>query len=136
MFVSQVLEFVDFKIRLEQSHTLAVAQTEQALLGLKRAVPQGYASIQKALQGFRPTDNDLPQSQSAQPCAVPELSQLRFNEDFSTRPIWLPPQGRCLAGSLLSWWEQQDAASNTGKQVLEPRTPSRRTLSAATSASS
>ena len=116
VLLPQVLEFVDFKIRLEHSHTLAVAQTEQALLGLKRAIPQGYTSINKALQGFRHTDTEVPQSQSAHPSATPELSQMRFNEDLSTRPIWLPPQGGYLAGNLLSWWEQQDADSNTGKE--------------------
>ena len=109
-----MLEFVEFKQRLARSHTLAAAQTEQALLALRRAVPQGYSSIETALQSFRHTRNQKPLSQPAMPLVMPQLSQLRFNEDLSTRPVWLPP-GRCaVSENLLSWWEQQAAEQSQG----------------------
>lgn len=116
---SQVLEFVDFKRRLEQSHSLAVAQTEQALLALRRAVPQGYSSIHTALQGFSQTDAQI-QPQAARPAAMPSLAQLRFNEDLSTRPTWLPPQGASPAAQGLSWWEQQPKQNQTGEDSAVP----------------
>lgn len=114
----QVLEFVEFKQRLQQSHTLAVAQTEQALLFLKRAAPQGYSSIQKALQGFRQTDTQVAQLPLARPAAMPDLAKMRFNEDLSTRPPWLPPQGSPPAEQMLSWWEQQPNQDQTGDLQL------------------
>lgn len=108
MCPAQVLEFVEFKERLERSHALAAALNQKALLGLRRAVPQGFSSIQAALQGFRHTDT------SQVSLARPKLEQLRFNEDLSTRPGWLDPVGGSSVAGLLRLWDQAAVTCSTG----------------------
>ncbi len=111
----QLAEFVEFKERLERSHALAVTRSEQALIQIRRSVPQGFADIQSALK--EACQNLNQNSLLTQHSGMPTLEQLRFNEDLSTRPAWLPPQGGSVGGSLLSWWELQSTASETGTMI-------------------
>ncbi len=111
----QIIEFVEFKERLERSHALAVARSEQSLIQIRRSVPRGHADVQSALK-------DACQSLKAsslltQHSGLPRLEQMRFNEDLSTRPAWLPPQAGPVTGSLLGWWEQQAHTSDTGAYI-------------------
>ena len=112
MDLVQVLEFVEFKERLERSHALAVARSEQVLVEIRRAVPQGFACIQAAL---REACQILTQgSLLTQHSGALSLEQLRFNEDLSTRPAWLPPQAGPMGAALLGWWEQHSTAADAG----------------------
>lgn len=95
----QVIEFVDFKQRLERSHTLAVTTSEQCLIRIRKAIPRGFASVQSALQ-----EASKDQAQSSE---LPSVEQLRFNEDLSTRSDWLPPHGGPVGGALIDWWHAQ-----------------------------
>ena len=106
------MEFVEFKERLERSHALAVAQAEQSLIQIRRSVPRSYADTQSALE--EACQNLNSGSHLTQQSNLPTLEQLRFNEDLSTRPAWLPPQKGFTGGSLLGWWEQQCNAADTG----------------------
>lgn len=113
----QIIEFVDFKQRLEQSHALAVARSEQSLVQIRRAVCRGFADFQSALK--EACQNLNTSSLLTHRSGLPSLEQLRFNEDLSTRPAWLPPQTGGLGPSLLGWWEQHAMACDTGI-VLSP----------------
>lgn len=108
----QIIEFFDFKERLEQSHALAVARSEQSLVQIRRAVPRGFTDFQSALKEACQTLNTS--SLLTQRSGLPSLEQLRFNEDLSTRPAWLPPQTGGVGPSLLGWWEQHAMACDTG----------------------
>ena len=112
----QIIEFVAFKERLEGSHALAVARLEQSLIQIRRSVPRGHADVQSALKDAR--QSLKASSLLTQHSGLPRLEQMRFNEDLSTRPAWLPPQRGPIAGSLLGWWEQQAHTSDTGIHVV------------------
>lgn len=43
------------------------------------------------------------------------LDVLRFNEDLSTRPAWLPPHSGSARLAIPSWWDQADALSVSGE---------------------
>ena len=109
----QVIEFVNFKERLERSHALAVARSEQALTQIRQSVPQHASNIQSALSGA--CQNLSQTSLLTQHSRLPSLEQLRFNEDLSTRPSWLPPQECGVGTSLLHWWEQQATVMDSGR---------------------
>ncbi|KAL3136699.1 hypothetical protein ABBQ38_005934 [Trebouxia sp. C0009 RCD-2024] len=96
---TKVIEFVDFKERLKRSHTLAVTTSEQSLIRIRKAIPRGFAAVQLALQ-----EASKDQAQSSE---LQSLEQLRFNEDLSTRPAWLPPCGGPVGGALIDWWHAQ-----------------------------
>ncbi|DBA84768.1 TPA: hypothetical protein ACH3X1_005807 [Trebouxia sp. C0004] len=109
---TKIIEFVEFKERLERSHALAVARSELCLIQIRRSVPRGLTDIQSALK-------DACQSLSAtslltRHSGLPGLEHMRFNEDLSTRPAWLPPQRGPVTGSLSGWWEQRACTSDTG----------------------
>ncbi|DBA69455.1 TPA: hypothetical protein ACH3X2_012800 [Trebouxia sp. C0005] len=109
---TKIIEFVDFKERLERSHALAVARSEQSLIQIRRSVPRGHTDVQSALKDA--CHSLKATSLLTQHSGLPRLEQLRFNEDLSTRPAWLPPQRGPAMGSLLGWWEQQAHTANTG----------------------
>lgn len=92
-----MIEFVEFKERLESSHTLAVTTSEQSLIRIRKAIPRGFADVQSALQA----------ASKDQSSELPSVEQLRFNEDLSTRPAWLPPCGDPWGGALIDWWHAQ-----------------------------
>ncbi|KAL3145468.1 hypothetical protein ABBQ32_003295 [Trebouxia sp. C0010 RCD-2024] len=94
---TKVIEFVEFKERLESSHTLAVTTSEQSLIRIRKAIPRGFADVQSALQA----------ASKDQSSELPSVEQLRFNEDLSTRPAWLPPCGDPWGGALIDWWHAQ-----------------------------
>lgn len=107
-----MIEFVEFKERLERSHALAVARSEQSLTKIRKAISRGFTPVQSALQ-----EASRAQAQSSSMGQASELSldQLRFNEDLSTRPQWLPPCGGAVGGCLMNWWqEQQNLTCDTG----------------------
>ena len=105
-----MIEFAEFKERLEASHALAVARSEQSLIKIRKAIPRGFAPVQSALQeagqGHAQSSGIVDDSELA------SLDQLRFNEDLSTRPPWLPPCGVSVGGSLMDWWQKQQSARN------------------------
>lgn len=109
---TKIIEFVEFKERLERSHALAVAKAEQSLFQIRRSVPRGITDVQSAVKNACQSLNAV--SLLTQRSGLPRLEQMRFNEDLSTRPAWLPPQRGPVAGSLLGWWEQQACTSDTG----------------------
>ena len=111
----QIIEFVEFKERLERSHALAVARSEQRLIQIRRSVPRGHTDIQSALK--EACKSLKATSLLTQHSGLPRLEQMRFNEDLSTRPAWLPPQRGPVMGSLLEWWEQQALTSDTGTHI-------------------
>ncbi len=94
----QVIEFVEFKERLERSHTLAVTTSEQSLIRIRKTIPRGFAAVQAALHKA---------SKDCHSSELPSVEQLRFNEDLSTRPAWLPPCGGPVGGALIDWWHRQ-----------------------------
>lgn len=113
-----MIEFVEFKERLERSHALAVARSEQSLIRIRKATSRGFTPVQSALQETSKT-----QAQSSGMGQDSELSldKLRFNEDLSTRPPWLAPCGGPVGGSLMDWWQkQQNLMSDTGVRLQEP----------------
>jgi len=112
----QIIEFVEFKERLERSHALAVAKSEQSLIQIRRSVPRGLTDVQSALKAACQSLNAT--SLLTQHSGLPRLEQMRFNEDLSTRPAWLPPQRGPVTGSLLGWWEQQAHTTDTGIYIV------------------
>ena len=112
----QIIEFVEFKERLERSHALAVARSEQSLIQIRRSVPRGHMDVQSALKDACQSLNAT--SLLTQHSGLPRLEQLRFNEDLSTRPTWLHPHRGPVTGSLLGWWEQQASTSDTGTFIV------------------
>ena len=103
-----MIEFAEFKERLEASHALAVARSEQNLIKIRKAIPRGFAPVQSALQ-----EAGQGHAQSmVDDAELASLDQLRFNEDLSTRPPWLPPCGVSVGGSLMDWWQEQQSARN------------------------
>ena len=113
-----MVEFVEFKRRLEQSHALAVAKSEQSLMKIKQAIPNGLPAVQSALQETSRTLTPI--SGMSQVSELPSLEHMRFNEDLSTRPAWLAPFQGSVGGALLEWWQHQqqagtsDTGANTG----------------------
>ena len=101
----QVIEFVEFKERLERSHALAVARSEQSLSKIRKAVSRGFAPVQSALHDAASKDH-AQSSGMVDNSELASLDQLRFNEDLSTRPPWLPPCGGSVRGSLMDWWQE------------------------------
>ena len=88
-----MIEFVEFKERLERSHALAVARSEQSLIKIRKAISRGFTPVQSAVQ-----EASRAQAQSSSMGQDSELSldQLRFNEDLSTRPpVAAPLWGSC-----------------------------------------
>lgn len=105
----QVIEFVEFKERLERSHALAAARSEQSLLKIRKAIPRGFAPVQSALQ--EASEGHAQSSGMSEDSELPSLDQLRFNEDLSTRPPWLPPCGAAVGGCLMDWWREQPTST-------------------------
>lgn len=99
--LSKVIEFVDFDERLERSYVRAACQVEHALLQMRTALLGGAPLATAAAAA------------AAQAAAVVErvspLAACTFNEDWSTRPSWLPPATEGAAWALLQWWDTQDS---------------------------
>lgn len=97
---SKVSEFVDFMERLHQSHTKALGRAENAVAELRvAALSGGKAPLSQAA---RTASKQIGTSDRV------ELEQLRFNEDLSTQPPWLPPSSDPRT-AVASWWERPDA---------------------------
>ena len=137
MTVTQVLEFLAFRERLDSAHTRAVARSEKQLMDLissaqhvriqhSYAVPfllSGkliivfYAFPQG---GFDAAVSLLDLARDSLPLdEVPEVAgtgpkQMRFNDDLPTRPAWYPPSpnGPTLAPS--SWWQSRSMLRGQG----------------------
>ncbi|KAK9902038.1 hypothetical protein WJX75_002093 [Coccomyxa subellipsoidea] len=105
---TKVLEFVRFKERLQQSHSRAVAYCESAVLALTSppAIPESaVAQVQDIAAGAMDRlQSFLPEFSRADGQAT---SALRFNEDLSTRPAWLPPDSGRPSLALARWWSSQ-----------------------------
>ena len=106
----QVIEFVEFKERLKRSHALAVARSEQSLIKVRKAIPRGFAPVQSALR--EASEGDAQSSGMSEDSELLSLDQLRFNEDLSTRPPWLPPCEGPVGGSLMDWWQEQHTSTH------------------------
>ncbi|KAK9804253.1 hypothetical protein WJX72_003568 [[Myrmecia] bisecta] len=96
---SKVVEFVDFKERLERSHTRALAGSELALMHLRRAALGSLAAAHQAAEEAAFMIGQLPDVGDAGVAAA-----MRFNEDLSTRPAWLPPLAASPGLQVAAWW--------------------------------
>ena len=113
----QVAEFVDFKERLQHSHTRALAAVARTLLaehtsssstGSKAGAGAGGTASQRT--GL------LHAAQLLAAAAEREVAAgegrggavggalVRFNEDLSTRPSWYPP-GSAAGSAVGDWWQ-------------------------------
>ncbi len=105
---SQVLEFVAFKERLEHAHTFALARAETAVHSISsaassRTYEEACAAVTDACAGV-----------SAAASSSPAWDALRFNQDFATRPAWLPPCGASAQLGVMAWWEQARSSTSDG----------------------
>ncbi len=87
----QVIEFVDFMQRLQQSHTRYQELTERPMQFLRALNDQ----VPALANGSAPSTsaNDLP-------------AVLRVNADLSTRPAWYPPLAGDCGLAPARWWDQ------------------------------
>ncbi|KAG6541822.1 hypothetical protein Mapa_016838 [Marchantia paleacea] len=100
---SKVLEFVEFKERLERSHQRLVFRSEASIFLLKlraESLEDVELSLAELDFGRKPLDW----------CGEEKLLLLTFNEDLQTRPWWSPAPDECLlagplrkAGAERSW---------------------------------
>lgn len=104
------VEFVDFRERIENSHTRAAARAEHALASIRDA----SASVAKAVPAAAAALTQLEEGVSlALSSPQPTLAALRFNEDLSIRPDWFGPEYIAAAGprhALRKWWAGPRAA--------------------------
>ncbi len=122
----QVVEFVDFKERLAASHTWALGRAEEAALRLRTAASgagagaggaaatqlllaalEGVGLVQEGPRGSQGSD-------SVESDAQGQVPGLRFNEDLSTRPAWLPPAAAPCRLAVAEWWEEWSRGGCTG----------------------
>lgn len=95
--LSKVVEFVDFEERLERSYVRAASCVEHALLDLRTALLQGGPLPAVAVRAADHAARALARVSSPAACC--------FNEDWSTRPCWLPPATVGGPWALLQWWD-------------------------------
>lgn len=89
---SKVVEFVQFKQRLERSSQYLVAKIESAILKLKK----GASSVQEVEGNFRKLECGKPFVALSDEI---EMTPRTFNEDFELRPWWTPtPNKNYLLG--------------------------------------
>lgn len=110
----QVLEFVHFKDRLEQSHSRAVARAEAAVYRVQSAVSDAITkgNLANAQLAAHEVASDLQQSPDARSQAA--ATAMRFNADLSTLPVWLPPFCGSHGAASADWWFYHSAAPQQG----------------------
>eukprot|EP00249_Psilotum_nudum_P015279 c25240_g1_i1 orf=38-2890(+) len=86
---SKVLEFVQFKERLQHSHNLLLARAEDSILKLKQK-SESPEDLEAVLAHMSYGNQSLEWSQDE------KLIALSFNEDLKTRPWWSPAPDECL----------------------------------------
>lgn len=128
---SKVLEFVAFGQRLGRSHTRAVAAAEAALSKLRRAAVD-------AAPAASPTGTQLAALSAVGLMARQEADTgagegMRFNEDLSLRPPWLPPSGAPPRLALADWWDRHSPAA-LATVALAAASPADATAAAASGA--
>lgn len=106
----QVVEFVDFKERLEQSHAVAGADAE--------AGAAAAAASQSTSTMSRNAGNAV-----SEPSTSTEAPRLRFNEDLSTRPAWLPPGCGEVRFAMAEWWQQHSSSAVPGASLTPQLIP-------------
>ena len=107
----QTLELMDFKARLEQSHTRAVARVEAAALD---TATWAFAIASKA--GGSAASRRVPEDGLTPPVpGVLSSARLRFNEDLAHRPAWLPPPTGSTHVSIAEWWDVHSQCETPGK---------------------
>ena len=105
----QVIEFVAFQQRLQQSHSLAAVKAERLNSACLRFMAD--SKRQEGKQGFKAALAAAGGFQGA--------VRLRFNQDLNTRPCWLPPVSGQLPLAQLQAWAQLGDACMPG-QTLRP----------------
>ncbi|KAI8469814.1 MAG: N-acetyltransferase B complex non catalytic subunit-domain-containing protein [Monoraphidium minutum] len=105
---TKVLEFVQFKERLQRAHAYAVARAELAILKMRQqlAAPPG---------GAAPPVGPAAAAAAALPLGElggPAWRGMRFNQDLQTRPSWLPPAPCAAHIAVMHWWEASGGAGS------------------------
>jgi hypothetical protein len=116
---SKAAEFVDFRERLERSHTRAAGRAERAAAGLRAAAAGGAATLRAAAEA-EVAEAAAEAEAEAEAEGEVRLEQLRFNEDLSTRPAWFPPAAASGRLALPEWWEGAGPAAGYARCWWSP----------------
>lgn len=100
-----MLEFQAFARRLARSHARAVGEAEVAVGRLRGAVAS--ASVGAAASPAQLMALSAAAALSGAGGDTAAGAGMRFNEDLSLRPAWLPPCGAGPRLALLQWWDLQ-----------------------------
>jgi len=103
---TKVVEFVEFKERLDDAIGRASSHVESAFLRIRSAFHEGWPQAQACMHDVSRDQQFLWSST--------QFEKLRFNEDLSTRPSWLPPSTAGPSLDLADWWENHAQTPLTG----------------------
>jgi len=113
---SKVPEFVDFWETLGKSHTRWSGAAEQNILKLQNSTHNSSSggSNKTGTPGIAGLAAIAKEIVTKEPNGVesirPQVDNLRFNEDLSTRPAWFPPAAIDTRLAIAFWWEERDGA--------------------------
>jgi len=105
---SKVFEFMHFVDRLEHCHTRYLASAELVAFNLRAAAWGTPAELKvEALEG-----RGFLEERGMGPGS--SFAGIRFNEDLSVRPDWLPPHNGSCQLAVPEWWHTHWESSHNG----------------------